>query len=111
MTTPTITGNICVICPVSSNTITDVDIVCVTPPAMAAAPTTAYPPGLIRRPLIPDWKTKSILSPTRRPKAAPIEYGRSQHWGILKVFLPIKKTGKKTPAGIGRATAIVVKIN
>ena len=34
----TITGSIWVICPVSSNTITDVDIVWVTAPAIAAAP-------------------------------------------------------------------------
>lgn len=32
------TGRICVICPVSSNTMTEVDIVCVTDPANAAAP-------------------------------------------------------------------------
>ena len=41
-----------VVCPVSSKTMTDVYIVCVTPPAIAAAPTTAYPPGLMSRPLI-----------------------------------------------------------
>lgn len=34
----TITGRIWVICPVNSNTITDVDIVWVTAPAIAAAP-------------------------------------------------------------------------
>ena len=61
----------CVICPVSSKTMTDVDIVCVTPPAIAAAPTTAYPPGLMRRPLIPLTDAKSMSSPTTRPKAAP----------------------------------------
>lgn len=70
---PTITGNMCVICPVSSNTMTDVDMVCVTPPAIAAAPTTAYPPGLMRRPLMPLMKAKSIISPTTRPNAAPEE--------------------------------------
>lgn len=32
------TGRMCVICPVSSNTMTEVDMVCVTDPAMAAAP-------------------------------------------------------------------------
>ena len=52
----TMTGRMCVICPVSSNTMTEVDMVCVTPPAMAAAPTTAYPPGLINLPLMPDEK-------------------------------------------------------
>lgn len=61
----------CVICPVNSNTMTDVDIVCVTPPAIAAAPTTAYPPGLMSLPLIPLTKEKSINSPTIRPIAAP----------------------------------------
>ena len=34
----TITGRMCVICPVSSNTITDVEMVCVTAADMAAAP-------------------------------------------------------------------------
>jgi len=34
----TMTGRMCVICPVSSNTMTEVDMVCVTDPAMAAAP-------------------------------------------------------------------------
>ena len=32
------TGRMCVICPVSSNTMTEVEMVCVTEPAMAAAP-------------------------------------------------------------------------
>lgn len=36
----TMTGRMWVICPVSSNTMTDVEIVCVTAPAMAAAPGT-----------------------------------------------------------------------
>lgn len=34
----------CVICPVISKAITDTDMECVTAPAKAAAPTTAYPP-------------------------------------------------------------------
>ena len=34
----TMTGRMCVICPVSSKTMTEVDMVCVTDPAMAAAP-------------------------------------------------------------------------
>ena len=34
----TITGRMCVICPVSSNTITDVEMVCVTAADIAAAP-------------------------------------------------------------------------
>ena len=34
----TMTGRMCVICPVSSNTMTEVEMVCVTEPAMAAAP-------------------------------------------------------------------------
>lgn len=34
----TITGSMCDICPVSSNTITEVEIVCVTLPDKAAAP-------------------------------------------------------------------------
>ena len=36
----TIAGNTCPICPVNSNTMTDVDMVCVTLPDNAAAPTT-----------------------------------------------------------------------
>lgn len=38
-------GMICVICPVISNTMTDTEMVCVTAPEKAAAPTVAYPPG------------------------------------------------------------------
>ena len=40
MRTAIITGRMCVICPVSSKTITEVEIVCVTAPAIAAAPVT-----------------------------------------------------------------------
>ena len=38
-----------VICPVISNTITDTDMVCVTAPENAAAPTVAYPPELKKK--------------------------------------------------------------
>ena len=38
ISTAIMTGRMCVICPVSSNTITEVDMVWVTPPAIAAAP-------------------------------------------------------------------------
>lgn len=40
----TIIGIIWVICPVISKTMTDTEIVCVTAPEKAAAPTAAYPP-------------------------------------------------------------------
>ena len=40
MSTAIMTGRMWVICPVSSNTMTEVEIVCVTAPAIAAAPTT-----------------------------------------------------------------------
>ena len=42
--TAIIIGTICVICPVISNIITLTEIVCVTAPEKAAAPTVAYPP-------------------------------------------------------------------
>ena len=38
ISTAIMTGRMCVICPVSSNMITEVDMVWVTPPAIAAAP-------------------------------------------------------------------------
>lgn len=45
--TAIIIGIMCVICPVISNTITETEIVWVTEPLNAAAPTVAYPPGMI----------------------------------------------------------------
>ena len=86
----TMTGRMCVIWPVSSKTMTEVEMVCVTAPAMAAAPggqrsgeggvpvlshtnrpTTAYPPGDIVFPLMPLGNHVAIDSPISRPKAAP----------------------------------------
>lgn len=47
ISTAIIIGIMWVICPVISNTITDTETVCVTEPLNAAAPTVAYPPGMI----------------------------------------------------------------
>jgi hypothetical protein len=55
--------------PVSSKTMTAVEMVRVTPAAIAAAPTTAYPPAVI-------WCSAGVsrlsTSPKSRPAAAPI---------------------------------------
>lgn len=51
--TAIIIGMIWVICPVISNTMTDTEMVWVTDPEKAAAPTVAYPPGIMSATLPP----------------------------------------------------------
>lgn len=87
MSTAIITGTICVICPVISNTITPTDTVWVTAPENAAAPTTAYPPKLILEIIFCtvariwlnhtryDWRQSAAISnATGKPKMHTLSY-------------------------------------
>ncbi len=78
----TMTGRMWVIWPVSSNTMTEVEIVWVVAPAREAAPTTAYPPGAIGMPLMPFGNIKAINSPINLPKAAPSYTNIYTNWDI-----------------------------
>lgn len=98
MSTAINTGITCVICDVISKRITQTDIVCVTAPLKAAAPTVAYAPGMIFV-ICPLYRTPrgnqvAISSPMIRPIAA-----------------PVRKFGMKLPLGIGSEEQIIEKTN
>lgn len=98
MSTAIKTGMTCVICDVISKRITQTDIVCVTAPLNAAAPTVAYAPGMILVicPLYrtPNGNQVAINSPIIRPIAA-----------------PLRKFGMKLPFGIGNEEQSIENIN
>ena len=96
-----ITGRMWCSCPVSSKTMTEVEIVWVTLPAIAAAPTTAYPPGTIP-PMNPEAHAVAFAISTAASsgKLASMISPKS-----LPIPAPSTNTGTNTPAGIGRDAA------
>lgn len=110
------TGMTCVIWDVISNNITHTDIVWVTAPPNAAAPTVAYAPGMICV-IFPLYLTpKNIEYVIRKKHMGYSSLPRGNQRcisspAILPRAAPALNTGMKLPQGIGMEDAIIENIN